>query len=67
MAQLLRGLPRHLLHRALPRLLLWSALLDVVVSALASGMAVLLSLDLVRLAVVGTPLAIGGKLYEVTG
>ena len=42
-------------------------LLEAATSSLASGMAVLLLLDLTRLAVVGTPLTIGGKLFEVTG
>jgi len=39
----------------------------VVISSLGAGMAVLLLLDLVRLGVVGAPLTIGGKLFEVTG
>ena len=39
---------------------------DAAATSLASGMAVLMLLDLTRLAVVGTPLAIGGKLWEVT-
>lgn len=42
-------------------------LLEAATSALASGMLVLLALDLVRLAVVGVPLRIGGRLVEVTG
>ena len=40
---------------------------DAAASALASGMLVLMFLDLTRLAVVGTPLKIGGKLMEITG
>jgi len=44
-----------------------SPLLEAAASSLASGMLVLLLLDLTRLAVVGTPLTIGGKLVEVTG
>ena len=35
--------------------------------SLACGMLVLISLDLVRLSVVGVPLHIGGALWEVTG
>jgi len=42
-------------------------LVEVAVSSLGAGMAVLLALDLVRLSVVGAPLAIDGKLWEVTG
>lgn len=38
----------------------------VIFSALASGMLVLLLLDLARLALAGEPLTIGGKLWEVT-
>ena len=44
-----------------------AALRDAAASSLASGMLVLMLLDLFRLAVVGTPLTIGGKLVEVTG
>jgi cycloeucalenol cycloisomerase len=43
------------------------SLVEVALSSLGSGMAVLLMLDLVRLGVVGAPLTIGGKLFEVTG
>ena len=43
-----------------------TSLLDAAASSLASGMAVLMLLDLTRLAVVGTPLTIGGKLVEIT-
>jgi cycloeucalenol cycloisomerase len=39
---------------------------DAAVSALATGMAVLMLLDLGRLAV-GAPLQVGGKFFEVTG
>ena len=39
---------------------------DAAASALASGMLVLLFLDLTRLAAVGVPLHIGGKLFEIT-
>ena len=39
---------------------------DAVTSSLASGMLVLLLLDLTRLAAVGVPLHIGGKLFEIT-
>lgn len=41
-------------------------LAEVIVSSLGAGMAVLLGLDLVRLAV-NVPLSIGGRLWEVTG
>jgi len=43
------------------------SLIEVALSSLGAGMAVLLLLDLVRLGVVGAPLTIGGKLFEVTG
>ncbi len=43
-----------------------NSLVEVATSALGSAMAVLMGLDLVRLAV-GVPLQIGGKLVEVTG
>ena len=39
---------------------------DAAVSSLASGMVVLLALDLTRLVAVGVPLHIGGRLWEVT-
>ena len=39
---------------------------DALCSSLASGMAVLLLLDVTRLGVAGVPLTIGGKLMEVT-
>mmetsp|Transcript_16299 Transcript_16299/g.32916 ORF Transcript_16299/g.32916 Transcript_16299/m.32916 type:complete len:321 (+) Transcript_16299:87-1049(+) len=40
---------------------------EIAISSLGAGMTVLLMLDLVRLGVVGAPLIIGGKLFEVTG
>lgn len=40
---------------------------DAATSSLAAGMLVLLALDVTRLAAVGVPLTIGGKLMEVTG
>lgn len=40
---------------------------QVAISALGAGMAVLMLLDLVRLGVVGRPLTIGGRLFDVTG
>jgi len=43
------------------------SLVEVAISSLGAGMAVLLLLDIVRLGVVGAPLTIGGKLFEVTG
>jgi cycloeucalenol cycloisomerase len=43
------------------------ALVDAAASSLASGMLVLLLLDLTRLSVVGVPLHVGGKLVEATG
>lgn len=43
------------------------SLIEVALSSLGAGMAVLVLLDLVRLGVVGAPLTIGGKLFEVTG
>jgi len=42
-------------------------LADAAINSFACGMLVLLGLDLVRLAVVGRGLSIGGKLWEVTG
>ena len=42
-------------------------LAEVAVSSLGAGMAVLLCLDVVRLAVAGAPLTIGGALWKVTG
>ena len=44
-----------------------TALVEVALSSLGSGMAVLLLLDATRLAVVGVPLTITGTLWEVTG
>ena len=44
-----------------------AALVEVALSSLGAGMAVLLLLDASRLAVVGVPLTITGTLWEVTG
>ena len=44
-----------------------AALVEVAINSLGAGMAVLLCLDAVRLAVVGVPLTITGVLWEATG